>query len=400
MRKLLLPLPIGFILSVLSPAIAHSLWVQKAHIGGDARHRCTGFAVGNKGYIGGGHINSGESLYYSDYWQYDPGTNSWSQIADFGGGERYHATAFTIGNIAYVGLGENNSNEYQNDFWRYIPLTNTWEPIATYPGIPRRGACSFVINDEGYVGTGQSDLGYLTDFYKYDASNNSWTQIADFSGEARNSAVAFSYNGKGYVGTGHILGDDMNDFWEYDPMSNSWLQKADVGPTPRQDATGFVLNGYAYIGTGNDNEGEFNFNDFWQYDFNSDTWTEIDEFDGFGRRYMVSFTIGDVAYCGSGTNGTNLKDFWAFYPLLDEDKIEEEKLDLYFRHENSAIIISGNFDEEDEIIVQSLDGKIVLNQNAQEEIVTDTDMLSTGILIVSYFRKNERMLTKKIQIVR
>ena len=36
MRKLLLPLPIGFILSVLSPAIAHSLWVQKAHIGGDA----------------------------------------------------------------------------------------------------------------------------------------------------------------------------------------------------------------------------------------------------------------------------------------------------------------------------------------------------------------------------
>ena len=86
--------------------------------------------------------------------------------------------------------------------------------------------------------------------------------------------------------------------------------------------------------------------------------------------------------------------------LTDEDKIEEEKLDLYFRHENSAIIISGNFDEEDEIIVQSLDGKIVLNQNAQEEIFIDTDVLSTGIFIVSYFRKNERILTKKIQIVR
>lgn len=93
--------------------------------------------------------------------------------------------------------------------------------------------------------------------------------------------------------------------------------KADVGLTPRQDATGFVLNGEGYIGTGNDNEGSQNFDDFWKYDFVNDVWVEIAEFDGLGRRYFVSFVIGDVAYCGTGTNGTNLRDFWAFYPLLE-----------------------------------------------------------------------------------
>jgi len=320
---------------------ASEQWIQRANFGGAARHRCTGFSIGNKGYIGGGHINSGVSVYHEDYWQYDPSSDSWTQIADFGGGKRYHSTAFTIDGVGYVGMGEDDNDTYHNDFYRYIPQYNIWQPIANYPGNPRRGATSFVIDGWGYVGTGQSDFGYEDDFYRYNPDDDQWYVITNFLGEARSSAVGFSHNNKGYVGTGHIWGDDTKDFYEYDPFTNSWSQKADVGPINRQDATGFVLNGYGYIGTGNDVDGELNFEDFWRYDFENDTWTQIEDFNGQGRRYMVSFTIDNIAYAGTGTDGTNLRDFWMFNPLLGNEEIENIEINLYPNPASSYIEISG-----------------------------------------------------------
>lgn len=350
--------------------VAYGMWIQKASFGGDARHRCTGFSIGNKGYIGGGHTNSGTLAYFKDYWEYDPGTNSWTQIADYGGGYRYHSTAFTIGNYAYVGLGENDNSEYCNDFWKYIPLINTWVQVAAFPGEPRRGACAFMIDDIGYCGTGQTETGYALDFYAYNPMDNTWTQITDFSGEARSSAVAFAHDGKGYVGTGHVFGDDRADFFEYDPTSNTWTQKADVGVTPRQDATGFVLHGEAYIGTGNNTEGTENFDDFWKYNFTSDSWIQIADFDGQARRYMVSFTIGDIAYCGTGTTGTNLRDFWAFIPLLSNSELKHDNpLAVYPNPCTTHFFISGIQSESYplQLAMYDLNGRLVENKNLPNE---------------------------------
>lgn len=378
----------------------NAAWVQKAPYGGTAKHRCTAFSINNKGYIGGGHINSGESVYYKDYWEYDPGTNTWTQIADFGGGYRYHSTAFNIGDFGYVGLGEDDNNTYHNDFWKYIPLINTWVQVAVYPGVPRRGACSFVIDNLGYVGTGQTDVGYAADYFRYDPVTNSWTAIADFAGEARSSAVAFAHNGKGYVGTGHILGDDTKDFFEYDPFTNLWTQKADVGFLPRQDATGFVVQGEAYIGTGNDAEGTDNFGDFWKYNFDNDVWTEVAEFDGQSRRYMVSFVIGDVAYCGTGTNGTNLRDFWAFYPLLEmtepdvttDFKIYPNPATDYLEIKNESL---SNFDQ---IILSDLSGKILLDQKTLDTQKLNLDNFADGLYLITLLRQNKIIHAEKIQI--
>lgn len=351
-----------FILLIGDNAFGNEQWIQLASFGGDARHRCTGFSVGNKGYIGGGHINSGVSVYHEDYWQYDPGSDSWTQIADFGGGKRYHAVGFTIGEFGYVGCGEDDANNYYNDFYRYVPLVNAWQSIADYPGNPRRGACSFVIDDFGYVGTGQSDFGYEDDFYMYDPINDSWFAAANFMGEARSAAVGFSHNGKGYVGTGHVVGNHTKDFYEYDAFADNWIQKSDVGTTFRQDATGFVLNGKGYITTGNDVDGDFNYEDVWEYNFADDQWIQIEDFCGEGRRYMVSFVIGNIAYAGTGTDGTNLKDFWMFNPILGaEDPLDKINIVPYpnpsvdqitFRLGNQAVSFS----------LFSLDGKLVFKQ--------------------------------------
>jgi N-acetylneuraminic acid mutarotase len=357
---------------LLLPTGVDAAWIQKASFAGEARHRCTAFAIGNKGYIGLGHTNSATLETYRDFWQYDPATDSWSQVADFGGGYRYHATAFAIGNYAYVGLGENDINQYTSDFWKYIPLINTWVQVAPYPGTARRGACAFVIDNTGYVGTGQTESGYANDFYSYNTTLNTWDPIAAFAGQGRSSCISFNSETKGYVGAGHINGGDTNDFYMYDPIADSWIQKAPVGGPERQDATAFVVNGEAYAGTGNDVDGIENFDDFWKYNFESDTWTQVSDFDGSGRRYMVSFVIHNVAYCGTGTNGTNLKDFWAFHPLLDKPEYNCASMLVFPNPATEKICIDLGITGLPETLYLSVfdpAGRLVIGQQLNEPVV-------------------------------
>lgn len=75
---------------------------------------------------------------------------------------RKNATAFTIGQYAYVGLGETrDSAAYPytdfSDFWKYDSNTDSWTQIADFPGTAKVNAVGFSINGIGYVGTGYND---------------------------------------------------------------------------------------------------------------------------------------------------------------------------------------------------------------------------------------------------
>lgn len=376
-------------------------WYQRAHIGGDARHRCTAFSIGNKGYYGAGHVNSGTVITYKDYWEYDPATNSWTQIADFGGGLRYHSSAFTIDGAAYVGGGEDHESNYTNDFWKYIPEINTWFPISDLPAIGRRGGVAFTIDGKGYYGTGQSDLGYRLDFFAYDPALDEWSAVADFPGEARNAAVSFVYNSKGYVGTGHKIGEALNDFYMYDPSTDIWEVKTSVGGSIRQDAMGFCIDGKGYIGTGNDDLGN-DFKDIWEYDFETDTWTEIAEFTGQKRRYAVTFVINDIPYLAGGTDGTNFKDLWAFTPSVS---IPENEIELDYSiypnptTNNAKIEFKSNqiLNEEVQIKIYDLNGELINEYYPKAQyIILDRVDFNAGTYIIT-FQQNARIIkTEKI----
>ena len=96
-------------------ACTPNLWTQKANFGGGARFSAVGFSIGNKGYIGTGNN------YPQDFWEYDPITNLWTQKANFGGGPRRDAVGFSIGNKGYIGTGQNNNGNSRSDFWCYTP---------------------------------------------------------------------------------------------------------------------------------------------------------------------------------------------------------------------------------------------------------------------------------------
>ncbi|HOY30571.1 MAG TPA: kelch repeat-containing protein [Bacteroidales bacterium] len=233
-----------------------NVWIQKADFGGAQRANAVGFSIGNKGYIGTGVSND---VKLKDFWEYDPSTNIWTQKADLPGSPRLSAVGFSIGNKGYIGTGFNPDSTvlFYKDFWEYNPSTDTWTQMADFGGTARTWAVGFSIGTKGYIGTGDYPE---KDFWEYDPALDTWTQKADFGGTGRNDAVGFSIGQKGYIGTGNPL---CNDFWEYDLASDTWTQKANVGGGNRQEATGFSIGQKGYIGMGGGDSGYKK--DLWEY---------------------------------------------------------------------------------------------------------------------------------------
>src|SRR6185436_13547470 len=57
----------------------------------------------------------------NDFWEYNPVTDAWTQVADFGGGQRELAQGFSVGCKGYFGAGIINDANQHSDFWEYTP---------------------------------------------------------------------------------------------------------------------------------------------------------------------------------------------------------------------------------------------------------------------------------------
>jgi N-acetylneuraminic acid mutarotase len=298
-------------------------WVEKSGLPAPGRHRSTALTCGNRAYVGLGHVNSIVDVLYQDWWEYDPGSDTWSQKANYAGGLRYHATGFTIGNYMYVGTGRDPSATLHTDFWKYDPANNTWTSVSPLPGPARRGAVGFEIAGNGYVGTGS----YYADFYKYNPVSNSWTAIASIP-TGRTSAVGMSLNGKGYCGTGDVGGNSA-DWWEYNPAMNTWTQKANLPGLPRMEACGFTLGGRCFVGTGDNYSSGDNYSDFWAFNPSTNSWIQVADFDGAARRYMVAVSLNGKAYAGLGTSGMNYSDWWEYGTISGTEEHVVPSVNVY-----------------------------------------------------------------------
>ncbi len=354
--KLLLSLL--FILITFQISIADSTtWVQKANMEAVARHRCNDFAIGHKGYFGLGHHNSvaGVNNVFSDIWEYDPATDSWTQKADYGQGEIYHAFDFVIGNKAYIGCGRNSGGTQFRAMWMFDPVANTWTKKADFPGSARSGPKAFVINGIAYAGSGIANFGSDDNaFYAYNPITDNWSQKADFPGSIRNDGVAFSINNIGYYGTGNGDLGSSKDFYAYNPQTNTWTQKANVGLINRGAAIGFVINNLGYIMTGVGFG--MDFNDVWEYNPLTNTWLQIGDFPGTKRHFMASFVIMDKAYCGSGTSGINFNDLWVFNSKFKSSSKRNYDSNVIYDYSNGKIYIKSDKD----LVAEDLDNPLTL----------------------------------------
>lgn len=370
-------------------------WIQKSNFPGPARHRCSAAAVGNRGYMGLGHVNSVNDILYDDWFEYDPGTDTWSQKANYPGGPIMHPATFVIGSKIYVGTGRDVNVVLHNDFYCYDPATNTWTTIAPFPGQPRRGAAAFAINGFGYVGTGSN----YSSFYKYNPTTDSWTQVTSLPGSGRISAVAFAINGKGYLGTGDD-GGPTNDLWEYDPIANTWSQKANLPGLPRMEAAGFALNGQGYIGTGDNFSSGTNYQDFWCYDPPTNSWMQVTDFAGAARRYMGCFVIGNRAYAGLGTSGTNYADLWEYGSISSvEEQNNSTSISIFPNpvSESATIHFSTTVNHVD-VIVTDVNGKKVREEKniSGDSFLFQRENLPGGIYLIAIYENENRKAVSKM----
>jgi len=268
----------------------------------------------------------------------DDTLGNWVKKSSFNEEARSGSSAFTIGNIGYMGTGY-DGDDYYKDFWSYNMDTNSWQQLSDLPGVARSSAVTFVINNDGYMGTGYNGdtNDELSDFYKYNASTNSWTQIADFGGSARYGTVGFGSDAAGYVGTGYD-GSDKKDFWKYNPTSDSWSEIYGFGGDKRKDGVTFTIGSDVYLGTGISN-GVYE-EDFWVFNLDSETWTELEDIDTDDDDYVkrsnaVAFTINGKGYIACGDYGGSTNTVYEYTPL-SEEWVERTEFELYARRDAIA----------------------------------------------------------------
>jgi N-acetylneuraminic acid mutarotase len=203
-------------------------WTAKANFPTVGRDQPVFFTIANKGYVGTGNTNpSSAASVKSDFWEYDPATNKWSAKADFPSISRCRAFGFAIGNKGYLGGGEDLNVNKLADFYEYDPATNSWNqksPISVAVSRSR----GFAFNGAGYVVGGLIGSGnnISNTIYKFDPTANVWTKTSEIATyddtyKGRLYPVATVTKTKAYIGLGaHGNSDFMRsqkDFYEYLP---------------------------------------------------------------------------------------------------------------------------------------------------------------------------------------
>ncbi|MCG2778649.1 MAG: hypothetical protein L6406_23480, partial [Desulfobacterales bacterium] len=89
---------------------------QKTDLGGTERISAEAARIGAKIYLG---FESGGPP-TTDWWEYNPGTDTWTQKADTEVQNRNNAVMVEIGGKIYAGSGR-YINTYLQDWWKYTP---------------------------------------------------------------------------------------------------------------------------------------------------------------------------------------------------------------------------------------------------------------------------------------
>lgn len=304
-------------------APAPSLWQAKG------RHHSVALSVGSTGYIIGGAISA--SQVYQDVWMFGPATtpapNTWTQRPFVPGNGWTTAFAFAIGDKGYAGGGGSTRG-----FFRYDPTARTWTACAQPPANTDAG---FSIGNKGYAITTSA----TQNFWEYDPVANTWTMRADLPGGARENEATFAVEGKGYVCGGWINNGRVNDMWAYDPGADTWTQRASIG-SAKHWATGFSIGNKGYIAGGNIAGSSTGINTVACYDPVLNTWTAQTVTPMTSVQAAQAFVIGTKVWLGGGfTNGPTFTKRCDVYDPVTNVWSQVADLGGYYRYDGRSFSI-------------------------------------------------------------
>jgi N-acetylneuraminic acid mutarotase len=393
---------IGF-LSFGAIGQTENVWTPKNDFLGGKRERAVAFAIGNYGYIGTGMDTLEVTL--SDFWRYNPSTDTWSQVADLPASPRRNAIAFVVENFAYVGTGMTVAEASElgaqalNDFWQYNPVTNSWVQKANYPGSSGFGiyfGTAFSIDSKGYVCGGKvGPNSYSNQLWEYKPSIDQWTQLSNFPGGVRYQLSSFSIGYKAYIGLGADQDMYRNDMWEFDATTNQWNAKANLPASERGSATTFTIGQRGFIATGV-NGGILD--DLWEYNPFNDTWSSKATYGGSARKNAVAFVVNDKAYMGTGKGYTGKKSSMHEYSPSAILGTDEAQIDISIYPNPASEILYLNFEHSaiDALEIYSITGELIVQSEAIN--VLNIASLSPGNYII-IGRKNALVVSTQSLII-
>lgn len=303
-------------------------WTKTTPFKGRPRTGAVVFTIGSKAFVGLGY--DGDE-YISDFYSYDINSGYWETKKSFPGILRERAVSFSANGKGYIGLGYNRdrTKEELGDFWQYDPATDTWQQVSDFGGTARYNAVGFAIGSRAFVGTGYDGDKYNSDFWEYDTDANTWKEIQSYPGEKIERGLAFTIGENGYVCTGRNNGLYNLDFWQFNSENRSWTRLSPRSDdsyydefklaVQRHDAVSMVIDDKAYIIGGISSTGAVD-KSVYEFDYTTSVWKKKTSFEGSARSMAVTFVLDGRGFIGTGQNGSNTyDDVWEFKPLQEYD---------------------------------------------------------------------------------
>lgn len=243
---------------------------------------------------------------------------------------RASATAFVVGEQAYIFAGRDSAEHKQSDLWRYTPSTDSWDYVGSTPLITRVNGCACVVDDKVYIGLGfngyyNKDTSYLRDWWEYTPKTNTWTRLADYPNDYTDDATAFAGDGELYVGYGFCW-KYRRDMFRYSIADNRW-DSIDVGvgfhgfPTRSFGGTGCTCQGRHFMGTGYYGKSL----NWWAEFLPEGRWERRADVPGKARTIAAStasdhyvYLCGGMHYGGVNTSGEVLQDIRRYDPQTNK----------------------------------------------------------------------------------
>ena len=271
------------------------------------RASATAFVIGEKAYLFAGRDSTGNS--HNDLWRYSPETDSWEDMGPTPLAPRVNATACVSDGKVYIGLGflgrYSNDSSYMQDWWEYTPATDSWKRLADYPNSYTDCATAFTGDGELYVGYGFC-WNYRRDFFRYDIASDRWDSIdvnVSFHGYPSRSfgGTGCTCRSRHFMGTGFYKGS-LN-WWAELVDGTHWEKRAVVPGKTRTLAASTATDQYIYL-SGGIHYGGVNttgqlLQDIHRYDPLNDSWSHVAVLPE-GLMNHLSFAIGRRVYVGLG----------------------------------------------------------------------------------------------------
>ena len=238
-------------------------------------------------------------------------------------GGRASACSCVLNGKAYVFAGRDSAGTYLKDLWQYDPLTDTWTDLGKTPLPKRVNATMTACGDKIYVGLGYSalraynDKYYRHDWWEYNPANNQWKQLSDYPSDNTVDAHAYCIDNSIYVlyGCGHV---QQNEVWQYNILTDEWTLFPEANnPANRAfGCAGGVVDGVLYFGLGFNGD---NLRKWYSVLLPENRWQRCASIPGKGREFSASAATDKYVYLfggryfGGDMTGGEVFDTWLRY---------------------------------------------------------------------------------------